>query len=162
MAEIWDLVDRDGNATGIKWLRADHSSIPEGLYHPCGEVWVKIGDSVLLTQRHPDKSEGLKYDAPGGGVLSGESLVDGALRELYEEVGIRADAEDIVYLGAVLGKKAYAASYLLILDSMPQITIQPTEVVGYRLVSEAELDEMTDQLCDGCRRRYFIFKKQIF
>ena len=162
MAEIWDLVDRDGNATGIRWPRADHANIPEGLYHPCVEVWVKIGDRVLITRRHPDKSEGLKYDAPGGGVLSGESLACGALRELYEEVGIRAEAGEIRYLGAVLGRRAYAASYLLTLDTLPEISIQPTEVVDYKLVGEGELDEMADQLCDGCRRRYFIFKKQIF
>ena len=162
MAEIWDLVDRDGNATGIRWPRADHANIPEGLYHPCVEVWVKIGDRVLITRRHPDKSEGLKYDAPGGGVLSGESLACGALRELYEEVGIRAEVGEIRYLGAVLGRRAYAASYLLTLDTLPEISIQPTEVVDYKLVGEGELDEMADQLCDGCRRRYFIFKKQIF
>ncbi len=162
MDEIWDLVDRDGNATGIRWPRADHANIPEGLYHPCVEVWVKIGDRVLITRRHPDKSEGLKYDAPGGGVLSGESLACGALRELYEEVGIRAEAGEIRYLGAVLGRRAYAASYLLTLDTLPEISIQPTEVVDYKLVGEGELDEMADQLCDGCRRRYFIFKKQIF
>ena len=162
MAEIWDLVDRDGNATGIRWPRADHANIPEGLYHPCVEVWVKIGDRVLITRRHPDKSEGLKYDAPGGGVLSGESLACGALRELYEEVGIRAEASDLKYLGAVLGRRAYAASYLLTLDTLPEISIQPTEVVDSKLVGEAELDAMVDQLCDGCRRRYFIFKKQIF
>lgn len=162
MAEIWDLVDRDGNVTGIRWPRADHANIPEGLYHPCVEVWVKIGDRVLITRRHPDKSEGLKYDAPGGGVLSGESFACGALRELYEEVGIRAEAGEIRYLGAVLGRKAYAASYMLTLDTLPEIRIQPTEVVDYKLVGEGELDEMADQLCDGCRRRYFIFKKQIF
>ncbi len=162
MAEIWDLVDKDGNATGIRWPRADHANIPEGLYHPCVEVWVKIGDKALITRRHPDKSEGMKYDAPGGGVISGESLVEGALRELYEEVGIRAEAGEIRYLGAVLGRKAYAASYLLTLKEMPNILIQPSEVVSYMLVSENELDQMADQLCEGCRRRYFIFKKQIF
>ena len=162
MSEIWDLVDKDGSDVGIKWPRSDHKNIPEGLYHPCVEVWVRIGDRLLICQRHPDKSEGLKYDAPGGAVVSGEEATEGALRELYEEVGIRTSKEHLKYLGVILGQKAYAMSYLLILDQMPEIHIQPTEVVGYKLVNLTELEAMVDQLCDGCRKRYFIFKNEIF
>ena len=162
MTEIWDLVDKDGKNTGKQWPRTDHANIPEGYYHPCVEVWVKIGDRLLITQRHPDKSEGLKFDSPGGGVLSGESFVEGAIRELYEEVGVSAAAGDLKLLGAVTGRKAYAVSYLLTLDTIPEIIIQPTEVVDYKLVSQKELEEMADRLCDGCHRRYHIFKDQIF
>ncbi len=162
MTEIWDLVDKDGRNTGKQWPRTDHANIPEGYYHPCAEVWVKIGDRLLITQRHPDKSEGLKFDSPGGGVVSGEGFLEGALRELYEEVGIKAHAADLKLLGAVTGRKAYAVSYLLSLEAMPQIIIQPTEVVDYKLVSQKELEEMAEELCDGCRRRYFIFKSEIF
>lgn len=162
MTEIWDLVDKDGGITGKQWPRADHANIPEGYYHPCVEVWVKIGDKLLITRRHPDKSEGLKFDSPGGGVLSGESFMEGALRELYEEVGIKAQAANLKHLGAVTGRKAYAVSYLLTLDAMPEITVQSSEVVDYKLVTQKELEEMADELCEGCRRRYFIFKREIF
>ena len=62
MAEIWDLVDKDGKQVGIQWPRADHDNIPEGLYHPCVEVWVRVGDRLLVAHRHPDKSEGILYN----------------------------------------------------------------------------------------------------
>ena len=162
MTEIWDLVDKDGGAVGIKWQRSDHANIPDGFYHPCVEVWVRAGDRLLVTQRHPDKSEGMKYDAPGGAVVSGERIIDGALRELFEETGIKAKAEELKYLGAVIGKKAYAASYLLVLDDVPEIHVQPSEVVGYKLVTRCELEKMADELCEGCRKRYFIFRDEIF
>ena len=125
-------------------------------------MWIKIGDKLLITRRHPDKSEGLKYDSPGGAVLSGESIVDGAIRELFEEVGICAESESLKHLGTFLGKKAYAVSYLLTLDAMPDVKLQPTEVVEYRLVTQDELEQMLDQLCEGCRNRYLMFKKEIF
>ena len=162
MAEIWDLVNADGEKVGITWSRKDHASIPEGLYHPCVEVWVRVGDRVLLTQRHPDKSEGLKFDAPGGAVVSGESILDGALRELFEESGILAKGEALKRLGAVIGRKAYAVSYLLILDEMPEICIQPSEVVGYKLVTRSKLESMAEELCECCRKRYLLFKDEIF
>ena len=162
MAEIWDLVDENGNDVGIKWSRADHDKIPEGLYHPCVEVWVRVGDRLLVARRHPDKTEGLNYDAPGGAMLSGESLTEAAARELAEEVGILTTEEKLEHLGVILGKVAYAVSYLLKLDTLPPLTLQPSEVVGYKLVSRKELDSMTDQLCDNCARRYIVYRDRLF
>lgn len=162
MAEMWDLVDKDGNYVGIKWPRDRHDEIPEGLYHPCVEVWVKVGDKILISRRHPDKSEGLKYDAPGGAVVSGEDISVAAVRELEEEIGISASAEQLEYLGVILSRVGYAVSYLLRLERLPEIRLQPTEVVGYRLLSCAELDEMIDQLCETCGRRYLVYRDKLF
>ena len=162
MTEIWDLVDINGIPVGVSWPRSDHANIPEGCYHPCVEVWVRVRDKILITQRHPSKSEGLKYDSPGGAVVSGEKMIEGAIRELAEEIGVYALPENLKYLGAVIGKRAYAASYLLVLDEMPSICIQPEEVVGYKMVTKSELEVMLNCLCEGCRRRYLMFKDKIF
>jgi 8-oxo-dGTP pyrophosphatase MutT (NUDIX family) len=89
-------------------------------------------------------------------------MAEGAVRELYEEVGIKASVEDLRLMGSYLGKKAYVLSYLLALDFLPEIHLQPSEVVGYLLVTSSELEELADQLCEGCKNRYFMFKDQIF
>lgn len=162
MEEIWDLVDEKGNKVGITWARKEHSKIPKGLYHPCVEVWVRVGDKLLVTRRHPDKSEGLKYDCPGGAVLSGESMTAGAVRELSEEVGIIADEGSLSYLGSLLGYTAYAASYLIKLDELPDIRLQASEVVGYKLVTAEELEEMREELTYGTYARYGIYKEKLF
>lgn len=162
MAEIWDLVDKDGNYLDEKWQRGDPNKIPEGVYHPCVEVWVKIEDKILITQRHPQKSEGLKYDIPGGAVVSGESILEGAVRELCEEVGISVSADKLKLLGTTVNGDVYAASYLLTLDALPELTLQSTEVVGYMLVTQEKLEEMTDQITKGTNRRYLIYKNIIF
>lgn len=162
MTEIWDLVDKDGNRLNITWSRSDHDNMPEGLYHPCVEVWVKVGDMLLVTQRHPEKSEGLKYDVPGGAVVSGESMTIGAVRELYEEVGILVCEEELICLGNLSGGRVFAASYLVKLDKLPDISLQPTEVVGYKLVDKNEFESMVDQLTNGTYRRYLVYKDSIF
>lgn len=162
MSEIWDLVDEFGNKTGMTCTRADQSTIPSGLYHPCVEVWVRSEDKLLITRRHPDKSEGLKYDCPGGAVLHGESILDGALRELYEETGIRAERDRLKYLGALTGRTAYAVSYVVHLDYMPEISLQPTEVVGYSFVTREQLEDMAEELTYGTWARYNIYKTILF
>ena len=162
MAEIWDLLDKDGNKCGVSWPRSEFDRIPEGHYFPCVEVWVKIGDKLLITQRHPDKTEGLKYDCPGGAVLSGESIYDGALRELYEEVGIATDSDSLKLMGSFIRGHAYAFSFLLRLHELPNILLQPAEVVGYRLVDRMEFEAMTDDITEGTKARYLLYKDEIF
>ena len=95
MNEIWELRDAEGNKAGISLPREDRDKIPEGLYLPCVEVWVTVGEKLLITRRHPRKSEGLKYEVSGGGARFGEELPDAALRELHEEVGIEAQTEQV-------------------------------------------------------------------
>ena len=162
MAEIWDLVDKDGNKIGLTWERSNHDNIPDGVYHPCVEVWVKVGDRLLITRRHPDKSDGLKYDLPGGAVVSGEDVTHGALRELWEEVGIKVEIDDLSLMGHLAFGKVFAASYIVRLPAFPELRLQPTEVVSYKLVSEEEFVSMESELTKGSFRRYLIYKDQIF
>lgn len=162
MTEIWDLVDDNGNKIGVSIPREKRSEIPEGQHFPCTEVWVKVGNFLLITRRHPEKSEGLKYDVPGGGVLSGESFAEAAVRELYEEAGIKAAKEDLTYLGGRSFGRAYAVSFLLCLDALPALDLQPGEVVGYRIVNEETLEAMKDELTVGTYSRFCLYRRLIF
>ena len=162
MTEIWDIVDENGKSLGMTWERSRHREIPEGLYHPCVEVWVRVGDRLLITQRHPDKSEGLKYDIPGGAVVSGEGVLIGAVRELAEEVGIEVLESDLLCLGSMTNGSVLATSYLLKLESLPMLTLQPTEVVGYKFVTRDELFEMTDSITKGTLRRLLMYADRVF
>ena len=162
MAEIWDIVNRDGEPLGLTWDRENHKNIPAGMYHPCVEVWVRVGDKVLITQRHPDKSDPLRYDVPGGAVVTGESTLEGAVRELSEEAGIVTSADSLVLLGKLPQGNVYSVSYMLSLDALPRITLQPSEVVGYRLVTQRELEAMMDEVTRGTRRRYEEYRGKIF
>ncbi len=162
MTEIWDLVDQNGNKTGVKIPREERDKIPEGQYFPCAEVWVRVGEQLLITRRHESKSEGLKYDLPGGGVLSGESFSAAAVRELYEETGIGAVESHLTYLGGRIFGKAFAVSFLLRLDALPPLKLQPLEVVGYQIVDKASLEEMKNELTEGTYRRFCLYKDQVF
>ena len=160
--ENWDLVDEKGRLLNITWERARHTEIPTGMYHPCVEVWVKVGSKLLVTRRHPDKSAPLKYDLPGGAVVSGENVLCGAVRELGEEVGIFVKADELIKLGEQAMGNVYAVSYMLCLDELPRLTLQPTEVVGYKMVNKDEFEAMAEDITRGTLRRYISYKNLIF
>lgn len=88
MLELWDVVDRHGRKTGAVVERGQ--PLPEGQYHPVVDVWIKNKQGhYLISRRCPHK-----YPYPGlweptcGSVVSGESSLAGALREVQEELGL--------------------------------------------------------------------------
>jgi 8-oxo-dGTP diphosphatase len=58
-------------------------------------VIVKDG-KVLLTQRKPGTHQALAWEFPGGKVEEGEDPRDALVRELKEEIGIRAVVGDVI------------------------------------------------------------------
>ena len=85
--EKWDLYNAKREKSGITVCRGE--IIPKGLYHLSVSVWiVNQQGQYLLSQRHPKKQYPLYWECTGGSVLSGESSLQGAIREVKEELGI--------------------------------------------------------------------------
>ena len=86
--ELWDLYDENGNVTGKTHVRGE--LIPEGFYHLVVHIWIRNKDNLFLISRRDGSRESypLKLECQGGSVLKGETSIDGAKREVLEEVGI--------------------------------------------------------------------------
>ena len=86
--ELWDLYDKNRKLTGKILERGN--LIPEGYYHLVVHIWIKNKDGkFLISRRSPDrKSYPLLLECQGGSVLKGENSLDGAKREVLEEVGV--------------------------------------------------------------------------
>ena len=85
--EYWDMYDRDGNALGRTITRGER--FQEGEYHLVVQVWLRRVDNSYLIQQRVDN--GL-WATTAGCVIAGETRQQGALREIAEELGIRAAA----------------------------------------------------------------------
>ena len=86
--EIWDLYTKHRNKTGKDHLRG--KKIPDGFYHLVVHVWIRNKQGAyLISQRAASRPTfPLMWECVGGSVLKGEESVDGAIREVKEEVGI--------------------------------------------------------------------------
>lgn len=96
--EKWDLYNAKREKSGIAVCRGE--IIPKGLYHLSVSVWiVNQQGQYLLSQRHPKKQYPLYWECTGGSVLSGETSLQGAIREVKEELGIllTPGSEKLIY-----------------------------------------------------------------
>ena len=127
MSEKWTNVDIDENEVGLTWERDSHLKIPDGLFHVAVSIWIKDQNgNILLTQRHPNKPWGLKWECSGGSVLAGESVIEGAQRELREETGIKLPEDKLKYLGKTVMQDVHCImhTFLGYVDSEIDLTLQ--------------------------------------
>lgn len=91
--EKWDLYTRNREKTGREHVRGE--KIPEGFYHLVVHIWIRNHKGeYLISQRSASRPTfPLMWECVGGSVLMGESSIDGALREVKEEVGLDLEPE---------------------------------------------------------------------
>lgn len=101
--EIWDLYTADRKSTGLTMVRGDKN--PEGLYNLSVTVWIKNSKGQYLISQRSEikKTYPHKWEPVGGGVMAGESSLEGAVREVYEEVGIRVNPENLQLIFTDIG-----------------------------------------------------------
>ena len=139
--EIWDAYDAQLNKIDGKTL-VRGEQIPDGIYHLVCNVLVKHADgSVLIMQRDLRKHYGGMWEATAGGsALIGETPLDCAKRELYEETGIVA--QELTEVGRVVVDERHAifVQFLCVTDwKKDEITLQEGETIAYKWVSKEQV-----------------------
>ena len=114
--ELWDLYTRDRKPTGETHVRGE--KLPADRYHLVVHVWLKNRKGqYLISQRAANRpTHPLFWECVGGSVLQGESSMQGALREVKEEVGVDLDAANGRLLFTKIRDSIDSTSYHDILD----------------------------------------------
>jgi 8-oxo-dGTP diphosphatase len=89
--ELWDLYDEQRRLVGTDHIRGEE--LPDNCFHLVVHVWIKNSKGeYLISQRAADRPTfPLLWECVGGSVLKGETSLQGALREVKEEVGLDLD-----------------------------------------------------------------------
>ena len=100
MTEYFDVLDTDGNQTGISRPRDEvHSN---GLWHRSIYVWIiNNNNEVFLQKRSANKKSypNMWSISITGHLSSGENSINGAVREIEEELGVVVAPEDLKLIG---------------------------------------------------------------
>lgn len=133
MEEIFDVYTRDGKYLGTKTKKFCHGENP-GVYHKPVWIWIINSKNEILVQKRAacKKNHPNKWDMPSAGhVDAGEKIIDGAIRETFEELGVKTMAEDYEFICEYIDDKSYeiAQVYLLNLDlNIDEFKLQQEEV----------------------------------
>ncbi len=142
--ELWDAYDKNFNRIeGVTLTRGE--KINDGIFHLVCDVIVRHTDGdYLIMQRDGRKHYGGMWEATAGGsAFIGESPLQCAVRELFEETGIHADT--LTEIGRVVDKKCHSAyvEYIFVTDcDKNSVKLQEGETSDFRWVDTNTLLNM--------------------
>ena len=102
--EYLDIIDENGAPTGS--IISREIAHRDGILHRTAHVWVvrksSKGYDILLQKRSMEKESfpGLYDTSSAGHIPAGDEPEPSALRELEEELGIRASSQQLTYIGS--------------------------------------------------------------
>lgn len=148
--EIWDGYRRDGSLAGVDLVRGE--KIPRGLYVLVTHILVRHADGdYLLMQRDKSKPNypGYFEATAGGAALKGEDSLGCALRELYEETGIRSEkleflGRDIFSLDKAYDDTIYDVYLCVTGIDKSAVRLQDGETIAYKWIDERGFAEFLD------------------
>ena len=140
--EVWDVYDSEGMRTGRVMERGMPAS---GDYMLCVHIYIYNDKGQFLVQKraagkvtHPGA-----WDITVGAVLSGEESRAAAVRETFEEIGIRLKPDELQFKGRIKRKQRFADVYFVHREiDLDECVLQKDEVEKIKLVDTDELLEL--------------------
>lgn len=96
-------------------------------------------DQFLLLKRHPEKPQGETWGIPGGKLEKGETPLKGAIREVFEEVGIKLEEKDLQEMGKIYVRHSgidwIFHMFFSVFNQKPAISLALDEHQEYRWIT---------------------------
>ena len=144
--ELWDVYDINRNKTGQTAVRGE--GLPEGGYHLVVHVCILGSDGRMLIQQRQPFKHGFSnmWDVScGGSALSGETSAQAAMREAFEEIGVKLDLNGVRPHYSVSFDEGYDDWYVVKADpDISSLKLQYEEVQAVRWADEDEIFAMMD------------------
>lgn len=122
----------------------ERGTLEEGEYSISVHVWILEKDNILIQKRSDNrKMFPSLWEQSGGGVINGETSLNAVKREVREELGIRLNDDEIIYIGSYTRVKdivdIWAVQKNILQDD---IKLQKEEVSEIKKVTFKQFEEM--------------------
>ncbi len=100
MDELIDILNADGKPLGTSAMKSEAHR--EGLFHATVHIWLYTKDGELLLQKRASNKDihpGLWDVSVAGHIGAGESIIDSAIREVQEEIGLAITGKELKKIG---------------------------------------------------------------
>ena len=154
--EYIDIVDENNNPIGkVKEKQQAHE---DGNFHRTAHVWIINDKNELLLQKRSasKKTHPNCWDISGAGhIKAGESVVDGAIRELKEELGVEVEEKDLQYIATIKSTKNpknMEFQYVYLLNCNKEIEeyiFEDNEVSEVKYIFYKDLEKMVEEKIEG-------------
>ena len=149
MAELWDILDKNGNATGR--LHERGKPLRKGEYHLTVNVWIENDNGeYLISKRSPNKLLPNMWECTGGNAVAGDDSLTTALKEVNEELGVILEPQN----GRVIQHQTRKCSCNHCLADiwlfrqnidLSTVILAPDETCGAMWASRDEINRMIDE-----------------
>ena len=144
--EQWDLYTKDRIKTGMTINHGEH--VPEGCYRTVVHIAIfNTKGEMLIQQRQKDKNlwPNLWDVTAAGSVIAGESSVEAAEREVFEEIGYRLDLNNERPAFTIDFDEGFDDCYLVIRDlDVNKLVLQTKEVQAVKWATEEQILQMIE------------------
>ena len=100
MDEVIDILTPEGKPTGKTALKSEAHK--KGWYHATVHIWIFTTNKKILLQKRALTKKvfpGLWDISVAGHIGAGESVLNAAKREVFEEIGLELSEEDLIKIG---------------------------------------------------------------
>tara|TARA_B110001454_G_scaffold213045_1_gene230623 strand:+ start:2723 stop:3265 length:543 start_codon:yes stop_codon:yes gene_type:complete len=144
MDELIDILTPEGKSTGKTALKSEAHK--NGWFHATAHIWFFTSDEKILLQKRALTKKvfpGIWDISVAGHIGAGEEILEGAKREVYEEIGLILEDKDFIKIGTRIhqvnhenGIQDNEHHHVFIAElktPISELTMQPEEVAGLEL-----------------------------
>ena len=111
--EYFDILDENGNKTGKTKLRSEVHR--DGDWHKAVHIWIINDKGDILLQRRcatKDSNPNMLDISSAGHLSAGDSSLDGAIRELKEELNLDVKPNELQFIKTLKRSSKYTSTFL--------------------------------------------------
>lgn len=147
-----DILDEKGKQLGLVKTREEVHS--KGFWHKVVHIWIINSEGNLLLQKRSSQKKtnpNMWTTSVSGHLSAGDNSIDGAIREIEEEIGVKANKDELKYLFTVAEEKIenkiinreFVDVYLVRKDvNIKELKLQKEEVSDIKWVTLSEFEKM--------------------